>query len=105
MNRKQNLLSFLFLLLFSTLLFFSCPQADMPIKLGAERFDKHHPLLKGKTADIVAKQTTIIGKTNVIDTLLSLKVNLKKMLCPEHGFRGEADTGEIVRNSINNKTA
>ncbi len=104
MHRKQNLFSILFLLLISTLLFCNCSQADKPIKLGAERFDKYLPLLKGKTVGIVANQTTIIGKTNLVDTLLSLKVNLKKVLCPEHGFRGDADAGEIVRDSIDNKT-
>jgi len=31
-------------------------------------------------------------------------VNIKKFFAPEHGFRGQADAGELVKNSTDAKT-
>jgi uncharacterized protein YbbC (DUF1343 family) len=94
----------LFFVLFLILLFSSSLFAGGKIKVGAERLDRYLPLLKNKSVGIVANQTTLIGKTNLVDSLLSLKVNLKKILCPEHGFRGDAEAGEIIRDSVDKKS-
>ena len=50
--------------------------------------------LKGKRVAIVGNQTSTIGKTHLVDTLLSLGVVIKKVFSPEHGFRGDADAGD-----------
>ena len=46
------------------------------IKTGAEQTERYLPMLKGKRVAIVANQTSIIGKTSLVDSLKSLKINL-----------------------------
>jgi uncharacterized protein YbbC (DUF1343 family) len=74
------------------------------IKTGAEQTEKYLPLLKGKRVAIVANQTSVIGKTSVVDSLLSLGVKVVKIFGPEHGFRGTASAGAVVADSIDAKT-
>ena len=61
---------------------------------GAARTGEYLPLLKGKKVAVVANQTSMIGETHLVDSLLSLGINIKKIFSPEHGFRGVADAGE-----------
>src|ERR1700735_942877 len=63
---------------------------------AAERMDVYLPLLKGKSVAVFANQTSVVGKSNLIDTLIKRGVNIKKIFSPEHGFRGTADAGENV---------
>ncbi len=53
---------------------------------------------------MVANQTSMVGKVHLVDTLLSLKIKIEKVFAPEHGFRGVADAGELVKNSKDGKT-
>jgi uncharacterized protein YbbC (DUF1343 family) len=71
---------------------------------GAESVNEYLPLLKGKKVAILTNQTGIIGKSHLVDSLVKLKVNIVAILSPEHGFRGEADAGEHVSSSIDEKT-
>ena len=71
---------------------------------GAESTREYLPLLKGKKVAVLTNQTGIIGKTHLVDSLVSLKVNIVAILSPEHGFRGDADAGEHVASSIDEKT-
>jgi uncharacterized protein YbbC (DUF1343 family) len=70
------------------------------IRTGAEQTEKYLPLLKGKRIAIMANQTSIIGKTHLVDSLKSLGVNIIKVFGPEHGFRGNASAGVIVADEI-----
>ena len=72
--------------------------------LGGERMHLYIDSLKGKRVAIVGNQTSLIGKTHLVDTLLSLGVKIQKVFSPEHGFRGDADAGEKVGSSIDDKT-
>ncbi|MGQ0827297.1 MAG: exo-beta-N-acetylmuramidase NamZ family protein [Bacteroidota bacterium] len=74
------------------------------VKVGADRTSEYLPLLKGKSVAIVANQSSKIKKTHLVDSLLSLKVNIKKIFCPEHGFRGLVDAGEHVKTYKDDKT-
>ncbi len=67
-----------------------------PLKTGAEQTDKYLPYLKGKRVAILANQTSIIGKTHLVDSLKSLGINIVKVFGPEHGFRGNASAGTHV---------
>ena len=58
---------------------------------------------KGRTA-VVANQTSVVGATHLVDTLLRAGVNVTKIFCPEHGFRGIAAAGAKVDNSTDPKT-
>ncbi|MDP3181037.1 MAG: DUF1343 domain-containing protein, partial [Bacteroidota bacterium] len=55
------------------------------IKTGAEQTEKYLSLLKGKRVAIVANQTSIIGKTSLVDSLKTLGVKIVKIFGPEHG--------------------
>lgn len=71
---------------------------------GAARLDKYLPALQGKSVAVFANQTSVIGNIHLVDLLLSKGVKIKKIFSPEHGFRGTADAGEKVNDSIDTKT-
>lgn len=77
---------------------------ETTIRTGAEQTEKYIPLLKGKRIAIVANQTSIIGKTALVDSLKTLGVNIVKIFGPEHGFRGTASAGAVVGDSVDAKT-
>ena len=58
----------------------------------------------GKRFAVVANQTSIVGNTHLVDTLLACGVHVVKIFCPEHGFRGTAAAGAHVDNSTDPKT-
>jgi len=74
------------------------------IKVGAERTKLYFPILKNKTIAVVANQSSLIGKAHLVDSLISAGFTLKKIFCPEHGFRGEADAGELIVSNKDQKT-
>lgn len=87
------------------LLFIACRLLGAEgIKTGAEQTEKYLPILKGKRVAIVANQTSVIGKTLLVDSLKSLKINVVKIFGPEHGFRGTASAGAVVADSTDAKT-
>jgi uncharacterized protein YbbC (DUF1343 family) len=63
---------------------------------GAMKIDEYRKLIDGKTIAIVANQTSMTGRTHLVDTLLSLGMNIKEIFAPEHGFRNLADAGETI---------
>ncbi|MGL5894915.1 MAG: exo-beta-N-acetylmuramidase NamZ family protein [Bacteroidales bacterium] len=71
---------------------------------GAEQYKEYLPLLKGKRVGILANQTSIIGDQHLVDFLHSKKFNIVTIFSPEHGFRGDADAGEHVKSSTDQKT-
>jgi len=102
--------SIFFILIASTFIFCSSSkpkQGKAPIvvnkkeiKTGAEQTGKYLPLLKGKRVAIMANQTSIIGKTHLVDSLKTLGVKIVKVFGPEHGFRGNASAGVEVADEI-----
>ena len=71
---------------------------------AAMQMDDYLPLLNGKRIGVVANQTSLVGQTHLVDTLLSLDVDVKKIYTPEHGFRGTADAGAKVNSGKDEKT-
>ena len=95
-------ITFLFFLL---CLHHSITVSQKRIIVGADQLEKYLPLLKDKKVGIVAHQASIVNsKTHLIDSLVSLKINIKKVFAPEHGFRGELDAGEVFTNNFDRKT-
>ena len=77
------------------------------ITVGAERFGAYIKKLKNKRVGLVINQTSVIGKngeTHIVDALKSRRINIKAIYAPEHGFRGKADAGEKVDNTVDEKT-
>lgn len=83
----------------------STPQ---PIIVGANLTSQYLDLLKDKKVGLVGNQTSVIfkedGHIHIVDSLLSLDVNITKVFSPEHGFRGTASAGEPVNSEIDKKT-
>ena len=104
-------------------------QRDSTIIVGANRTDLYLPIIEGKRIGIVANQTsvifhkdedsvfwvdpetnetgfekTILSYTHLVDSLLSLEIDVKKVFTPEHGFRGTSDAGELVKDGLDTKT-
>jgi uncharacterized protein YbbC (DUF1343 family) len=78
--------------------------SEKRIQTGAEQLENYVPYLKGKRVAILANQTSIVGKTHLVDTLKSLGINVVKVFGPEHGFRGKASAGVKVDDETDAKT-
>lgn len=67
------------------------------LRTGAEQTEKYLGYIKGRRVAILANQTSVIGKTHLVDSLQKLGVNIVKVFGPEHGFRGRASAGDHVK--------
>lgn len=97
------------------------------IKTGADNTKLFVDKLKGKRVGIVANQTSVIkvestteiggngnknsgylfvskSYTHLVDSLLALNIDVKKVFSPEHGFRGKEDAGAHVEDGVDSKT-
>ena len=79
-------------------------QYKTTIIVGSEIFDEYLPMIKEKRIAIIGNQTSRVGTIHLVDTLLSLGIDVKKVFAPEHGFRGNADAGEKVSDGKDSKT-
>ncbi|HEV7330259.1 MAG TPA: DUF1343 domain-containing protein [Flavisolibacter sp.] len=80
------------------------PPAKKEIQTGAEQTEAYLPLLKGKRVAMLANQTSVIGKTHLVDSLQKRGVTIVKVFGPEHGFRGQASAGVQVDDEVDKKT-
>ncbi|GAA3925498.1 DUF1343 domain-containing protein [Hymenobacter algoricola] len=67
------------------------------LRMGADQADRYLPLLRGKRVGVVVNQTSLVGRTHLVDTLLAQGVQVKMIFAPEHGFRGEAADGATIK--------
>lgn len=100
------------------------------VVLGDEQFDEYLPLLEGKRVALFSNHTGIVGDEtsdagdidadthfgtdedgkainygeHILDALLENGVNVVAVFSPEHGFRGTADAGATVDDSVDEKT-
>ena len=74
------------------------------IQTGAQQMQAYLPLLENKKVALVINQTSIVGNTLLLDTLLQAGINVVKIFVPEHGFRGTADAGAHINNETDAKT-
>lgn len=58
----------------------------------------------GKRVALVVNHTAVINGKHLLDTLLSLQVNVRKIFAPEHGFRGTGDAGEPIATEYDSQT-
>jgi uncharacterized protein YbbC (DUF1343 family) len=71
---------------------------------GAEQTKKYMPMLKNKRVALVVNQTSVIGKTHLVDSLKKLKVDIRLIFSPEHGFRGNYGAGIEIKSGKDAKT-
>lgn len=91
----------IFVLLFCSLQF-ACVEGQF--KLGVEQTHIYLPLLEAQKVAVVGNQTSMLGNTHLVDSLISLGVDVVKVFSPEHGFRGTADAGAKVFDGIDKQS-
>lgn len=85
------------------------------IDVGANQIDDYLKLLEDKRVGVVGNQSSVIFKeqphtpdpdtyTHLVDSLLSLNIDVVKVFSPEHGFRGTADAGEKIDDGLDPRT-
>ena len=94
-------IGFWFLVCFFTFPVFA---QESPVKVGAESYSLYFPLLKDKRIAVFSNSTGMIGEKHLVDVLLEHQFDIRMILAPEHGFRGDADAGEKVNDEIDEKT-
>lgn len=81
-----------------------------PVRLGNENIKDLYEACSRARVAVVANQTSIIGDgrngnpVHLVDTLLALGIDVRKVFAPEHGFRGEAHNGANIDDSIDPAT-
>ena len=87
------------------LMILSCFGANaQELVLGAEKINEIISIIDNKNIAIVANQTSLVNKTHLVDTLISLNQNIILIFSPEHGFRGKADAGANIKDGRDEKT-
>lgn len=102
------------------------PSTTSNIKTGADNFLAYLPILKDKKVGVVTNQTGIVFYDSIyhlpdegqmthieaydrkqlllVDFLIKNKIAVQKIYAPEHGFRGTADAGELIKDGKDTKT-
>lgn len=80
------------------------PLAKLPITTAAEQTQLYFPTLLKEKVALVVNQTSMVGDKHLVDTLVTSGINVVAIFSPEHGFRGSADAGEHVNDTIDTKT-
>ncbi|HPH57367.1 MAG TPA: DUF1343 domain-containing protein [Bacteroidales bacterium] len=75
-----------------------------PLRTGADQTELYFPLLQGKRFALVLNQSSLIDKTSLADSLCRSGLRPAFLFAPEHGFRGEAQAGETIRDGVDSLT-
>jgi len=71
---------------------------------GASQVKKYLPLIQGKNVALVVNHTSLINQTHLVDSLMSLGIQVTCIFAPEHGFRGDKSAGTHVKSDIDART-
>lgn len=71
---------------------------------GAEQSEKYLPLIQNKKVGLVVNNTSVVKDVHLVDFLLSKNIKVGKIFAPEHGFRGDASAGEVIKDGVDSKT-
>jgi uncharacterized protein YbbC (DUF1343 family) len=77
---------------------------DAQILNGASQVKKYLPLIQVKKVALVVNHTSLINQTHLVDSLMSLGIQVTCIFAPEHGFRGDKSAGTHVNSDIDTKT-
>ena len=95
----------------STILACSQPLESSGIMLGNEKLEVLISILESKSVAVVENHTSVLkadiveNPTHLVDTLLSLGVNVVKAFAPEHGFRGNQANGANIVDGVDTATS
>jgi len=71
---------------------------------GAQNSVEYLSKLRGKNVALVVNQSSLVNGEHLVDKLLAEKINIVKIFAPEHGFRGNADAGQHLKNGVDSAT-
>ena len=91
-------------LLFCAIAITTFSQPSKKIIIGAEQLDLLRKEVGTSRIGLLVNQTSVVGKRHLADTLKSVGFNLATIFSPEHGFRGDADAGELIKNGVDAST-
>ena len=75
------------------------------VMVGATDTAEYMPLVEGKRVAILANHTAMYSEEeHIVDMMHREGVNIVGIFSPEHGFRGSAEAGEKVKNSVDERT-
>lgn len=93
------------LLLFSFLFFsYHVVASGSKIEPGAYNTSEYLSLLKGKKVGLVVNHTSRVHDQHLVDFLLSRDIEVQRIFAPEHGFRGDASAGELIKDQTDPQT-
>lgn len=80
-------------------------QGHPPVITGAAvLLDAHLEELRGRNVGLVANPSARVNGTHLLDSLITLGVDIKALFAPEHGFRGDRPAGEEIKDGIDTDT-
>ena len=80
--------------------------ADAKVKCGADKIDEIIKYSNNKRVALIVNQTSVTEcGSHIVDTLIARGVDIKTIFAPEHGFRGNADAGESVKDGIDTRSS
>lgn len=78
--------------------------AQAQVLVGMTDTAAYYPLLENKRVAVLANHTAEDRGVHLVDRLHERGFDVTGIFSPEHGFRGTADAGEHVRNSVDART-
>ncbi|WP_372775756.1 exo-beta-N-acetylmuramidase NamZ domain-containing protein [Mangrovibacterium sp.] len=81
-----------------------CVGRTQDVRCGADLPERYMGLLEGQKIGLVVNHSSRVGEQHLLDFLLDRGVSVQKVFCPEHGFRGDADAGELIGDQVDEKT-
>ena len=75
-----------------------------PVLPGDARPEQYLPLLKDRKVAVYSNHTGIVNGQHLVDLLLENGIQVSAIFSPEHGFRGKADAGAGVSDSVDPET-
>ena len=73
-------------------------QNNKRVIVGAERISEYKEIISNKSIGLLVNQTSIVKNKHLIDTLVNLGFDIKKIFTPEHGFKGAIERGKKIEN-------
>ncbi|MBR5323394.1 MAG: DUF1343 domain-containing protein [Muribaculaceae bacterium] len=87
------------------ILLFSFVYVNAQVKCGADKIEEILNITTDKRVALIVNQTSVTENgTHIVDTLIARGVKIETIFAPEHGFRGNADAGESVKDGVDSKS-
>jgi len=64
------------------------------VRPAAFETEKYFRILHGKKIGVVANASSVVGKVNILDTLMHSGIDVKVVFSPEHGFKLKEEAGQ-----------